>query len=144
MLTAKHIMNKDVITVKRDTPIYQSMELMVKNRITGIPVVEDDMSPVGMISEKDILHFFDHQQDLEEKTVNDFMTRPVLCFDENDSMSEVCNLLAKQIFRRVPITSEGKIVGIISRADIIEHIVKTKKAANNIPKQLSEHQQQGN
>ena len=144
MLTAKHIMNKDVITVKKDTPIYQSMELMVKNRITGIPVVEDDMSTVGMISEKDLLHFFDNQQDLEEKTVNDFMTQPAICFDENDSMSEVCNLLAKQIFRRVPITSEGKIVGIISRTDIIEHIVKTKKSADNITGQLSAHQKQGN
>ena len=127
MLTAKHIMNKDVITVGKDTPIYQCMELMVENRITGIPVVEDDMRPVGMISEKDILHFFNNQQDLEEKTVNDFMTQPAICFDENDSMLEICGLLAKQIFRRVPITSEGKIVGIISRADIIEHIVKTKK-----------------
>jgi CBS domain-containing protein len=144
MLTAKHIMNKDVITVKKDTPIFQSMELMVKHRITGIPVVEDDMSVVGMISEKDLLHLFHNPEDLEEKTVKDCMTQPAICFDENESMSDVCNLLAKQIFRRVPITSEGKLVGIISRADIIEHIVKTKKSANNIPEQLSAHQTHGN
>lgn len=140
MLTAKQIMNKDVITVRKDTSIYQSLELMVKYRITGIPVVEDDMSLVGMISEKDLLHFFHNQKDLEEKTVNDYMTQPAICFDENDSISDVCDLLAKQIFRRVPITSEGKLVGIISRGDIIEHIVKTKKSAKNIQGQLSASQ----
>ena len=144
MLTAKHIMNKDVITVTKDTPIFQSMELIVKHRITGIPVVENDMSVVGMISEKDLLHLFHNQQDLEEKTVDDFMTQPVMSFDENENMLDVCNLLAKQIFRRVPITSEGKLVRIISRADIIEHIVKTKQSANNIPEQASAHQTHSN
>ncbi|MHC4240886.1 MAG: CBS domain-containing protein [Planctomycetota bacterium] len=132
MLRAKDIMNKDVITVRKHTPIFQSLEIMVKHRITGIPVVEDDMSLVGIISEKDVLHFFHKQEELEEKTVNDFMTQPAIFFDENESMLDVCNLLAKQIFRRIPITSEGKLVGIISRRDIIEHIIKAKKPADNI------------
>lgn len=140
MLTAKDFMIKDVITVRKDTPIFQSLEIMVKHRITGIPVVEDDMSLVGIISEKDVLHFSHKQEGLEEKTVNDFMTQPAISFDENESMFDVCNLLAKQIFRRIPITSEGKLVGIISRGDIIEHIVKAKKPADNIQEQqLSTH-----
>ncbi len=140
MLRAKDIMNKDVITVRKDTPIFQGLELMVKHRITGIPVVEDDMSLTGIISEKDVLHFFHKQEELEEKTVNDFMTQPAIFFGENESMLDVCNLLAKQIFRRIPITSEGKLVGIISRGDIIEHIVKEKKPADTIPdQQLSVH-----
>ncbi len=140
MLRAKDIMNKDVITVRKHTPIHQSLEIMVKHRITGIPVVEDDMSLVGMISEKDVLHLFHKQEELEEKTVNDFMTQPAISFDENESMLDVCNLLAKQIFRRIPITSEGKLVGIISRRDIIEHIIKAKKPADNIQgQQLSAH-----
>ena len=69
------------------------------------------------------------------------MTQPAIFFDENESMLDVCNLLAKQIFRRIPITSEGKLVGIISRRDIIEHIIKAKKPADNIQgQQLSVHQ----
>lgn len=135
MLKAKHIMKKDVITVKKDTPIYQSLELMVKHRITGLLVVNDDMSLVGVISEKDVLPLFFEQKDLREKTVNDFMTQPAIFLDENESMLNVCNLLAKNIFRRVPITSGGKLVGIISRGDIIEHIVKVKKSADNLPEQ---------
>ena len=135
MLRAKDIMNRDIITVKKDTPIFQALELMVKHRITGIPVVEDDMRLAGVISEKDVLHFFHKQQNLQEKTVYDFMTQPAIFFEENESMLDVCNLLAKQIFRRIPITSQGKLVGIISRGDIIEHIVKAKKPADNIPDQ---------
>jgi CBS domain-containing protein len=140
MLRAKDMMNKDVITVRKHTPIFQTLELMVKYRITGIPVVDDDLTLVGMISEKDVLHFFHKQDDLEDQTVNDFMTQPAIFFDENESMLDICNLLAKQIFRRIPITSEGKLVGIISRRDIIEHIIKAKKPPDNIQgQQLSAH-----
>ena len=100
---------------------------MTKHKISGTPVVEDDMSLVGFISEKDVLHLLHANKDQEEKTVKDFITQPAIYFDENESLLDICNLLAKNIFRRVPITSKGKLVGIISRGDIIAHIVKAKK-----------------
>jgi len=101
MLKAKHIMTKNVISVKKDTPVYQCLELMAKHTVSGIPVVEDD---------------------------KDFMTQPSIYFDENESLLDICNLLAKNIFRKVPIASNGKLVGIISRGDIIAHIVKARKS----------------
>jgi len=128
MLKAKHIMTKNIIYVKKDTPIYQCLELMAEHKISGIPVVEDNMSLVGVISEKDVLHLLYADKDQEEKTVNDFMTQPVIYFDENKNLSEICNFLAKYIFRRVLVTSNAKLVGIISRGDIIAHIVKAKKS----------------
>ena len=128
MLKAKHIMTKNIIYVKKDTPIYQCLELMAEHKVAGIPVVEDDMSLVGVISEKDVLHLLYADKDQEEKTVNDFMTQPVIYFDENKNLSEICNFLAKYIFRRVLVTSNAKLVGIISRGDIIAHIVKAKKS----------------
>jgi len=128
MLKAKHIMTKNVISVKKDTPVYQCLELMAKHKVSGIPVVEDDMSLVGFISEKDVLHLFHADTDQEEKTVKDFMTQPAIYFDENEGLLDVCNLLAKNIFRKVPIASNGKLVGIISRGDIIAHIIKAKKS----------------
>ena len=85
------------------------------------------MSLVGIFPEKDVLHLLRAHRDLEEKTVDDSMTQPAIHFDENESPLDVCNFLAKNIFRRVPITSKGKLVGIISRRDIIAHIVKAKK-----------------
>ncbi len=134
MLKAKHIMTKNVVSIKKDTSIYQSLELMIKHKITSIPVVEDDMSLVGIISEKDVLHLYHVHRDQGEKTVNDFMTQPAIYFDENESLLDVYNFLAKNIFRKVPITSKGKLVGIISRGDIIAHIVKAK---NSVGQELS-------
>ncbi len=130
MLKAKDIMTKNVICVKKDTPIYQCLELMAKHKNTDIPVVEKDMSLVGIISEIDVLHLLYADKDQEEKTVSEFMTQPAIYFDESKNLLDVCKFLAKNIFRRIPVTSEGKLVGIIDRGDIIAHIVKAKKSVN--------------
>ena len=55
MFTAEEIMTKDVISVKKDTPIREAMELMLNHKISGLPVVDDDMNLVGVISEKDVV-----------------------------------------------------------------------------------------
>lgn len=124
MLKAKEIMTKDLVTVKVDTPIYDVLELIAKYGISGLPVVEDDMTLVGIVSEKDVLSLFYDHEDENEKTVDDFMTQPPLYFDEDESLLDVCDFLAKNVFRRVPITSEGKLVGIISIRDLVEHILQ--------------------
>jgi CBS domain-containing protein len=124
MLKAKHIMTENVIYVKEDTPIYEAVDILGKNHIAGIPVVEDDMTLIGILWEKDVLRLlFIHGHESEEgKTVRDFMTRPAVHFDEDDSLIHVCDGLTNSDFRRIPITSGGKLVGVISRADIIECI----------------------
>jgi CBS domain-containing protein len=103
---------------------------MAKHKNTDIPVVEKDMSLVGIISEIDVLHLFHADKGQEEKTVSEFMTQPAIYFDESKNLLDVCKFLAKNIFRRIPVTSEGKLVGIIDRGDIIAHIVKAKKSVN--------------
>jgi CBS domain-containing protein len=126
MIKAKDIMTKRVICVKTDTPILEALKYIASNGISGLPVVEDDMTLVGIVSEKDVLSlFYDNESD-DETTVDDFMTQPPLFFDENESLSDVCDFLRKNVFRRVPITSEGKLVGIISIRDVIEYILQSK------------------
>jgi CBS domain-containing protein len=127
MLKAKDIMTKRVISVKTETPIYDALKLIASYGISGLPVVEDDMTLVGIVSEKDVLSLF-YNNDDDEITVEDFMTQPPIFFDENESIPDVCDFLRKNIFRRVPITSEGKLVGIISIRDVIEYILKSKDA----------------
>ena len=56
MLTAKEVMNSDVITVKKDTSILRAMELMLEKKISGMPVVEDDLTLVGVITEMDVVN----------------------------------------------------------------------------------------
>jgi len=83
MLKAKNIMMEEVISLKKDAPIFEAVELLAKNSITGIPVVEDDMTLVGILTEKGVLRLFYASKDMENKTVNDFMTQPAVHFNEN-------------------------------------------------------------
>ena len=126
MLKAKDIMTTDVITVKSQTSVYQAIQELIDNNITGLPVVDDDMTVVGIVSEKDMLKML---YDLEKDggTVADYMTEMAVSFDLEDSLLDICNCFMKNPFRRAPILSDGKLTGIISRADIIEYILKIKQ-----------------
>ena len=126
MLKAKDIMTKRVISVKANTPIYEALKLIATYGISGLPVVEDDMTLIGIVSEKDVLSLFYDQEESDEITVDDFMTQPPLYFDEDESLLDVCDFLKKNVFRRVPITSKGKLVGIISIRDVIEYILQLR------------------
>ena len=124
MLKAKDIMSRKVICIKRESPIIDAIQIMSKHNITGIPVAEDDMTLVGIISEQDVLRLFHTYQDEKERTVNDFMTQPAIHFEEDESLLDVCYCLRDNSIRRVPVTSNGKVVGIISRSDILKCILE--------------------
>ena len=120
MFYAKDIMTKEVSTVRKDAKITDVIRLLAQKRITGVPVVSDDMRLLGMVTEKDILRTLRYDQNIKGKTAADLMTSEVVSFDENDSLTEVFENLVEYEFRRVPILSEGILVGIVSRRDIIE------------------------
>lgn len=128
----KEIMTKEVITVTEHTPIFQALELLTKNNITNIPVVEDDMILVGVLREKDVLRLFWADEDQKNEPVSSFITQPAVHFDENDALASVCECLMNYSLRGVPVTSQDKVVGIISRADMIGYILRQWKA-NIIP-----------
>jgi CBS domain-containing protein len=129
--TPKDIMTKNIITVTKDTPIYDAMELFVKYDISGMPVVDEDMNLIGVLSEKDLMNLVDVPEDEQDKTVSDLMTQPALYFEEDESLLDICHFLKKNVFRRVPITSKGKLVGIISIRDIIEFILRLNRHGND-------------
>ncbi len=127
MLRARDIMNPDVITVKKDTPIFEAVKLLVENNISGLPVVEDDMTLTGILSEKDVVELFYDSEQAANKTVEDYMTYPAVYFEDNNALLNICDFLAKNIFRRIPVTSNGKLVGIISIQDILNAILRLRR-----------------
>jgi CBS domain-containing protein len=131
MLQAKDIMTKQVVCIRRDTPIFEAIQLMANNNITGIPVVEDDLTLVGMLSEQDVLRLFHTYDDEKDRTVNDFMTQPAIHFEENELLLDVCYCLRDNSIRRVPVTLNGKVTGVISRSDILKCILKQLKKIDN-------------
>jgi len=136
MLKAKDIMVKHVICVRKDTPVLDAMKLMVENTITGIPVTDEDRTLVGMLSEQDILRLFHTFNDERDRAVSDFMTQPAVYFEEEEPVLDICYCLRDYTIRRVPITSNGKVVGIISRSDIIKHILELSE--QNAPQVVGE------
>ena len=127
MLRARDVMSTNVISVKKDAPIFEAVKLLVENNISGLPVVEDDMTLAGILSEKDAVDLFYEGERAENKTVSDYMTYPAVCFEDNNALLNVCNFLVKNIFRRVPVTSEGKLVGIISIQDILNSVLQLRQ-----------------
>ncbi len=123
MLTAKDIMTKEVVSVRRNTPVREALQLMLVNEISGVPVVKEDMTLVGIVTEKDLLRLLHGPQGTKGKTVKEFMTQPAVHFEENESLEEICDCLDEVTFRRVPVTKEGKVVGIVSRPDVIRCIL---------------------
>ena len=127
MLRARDVMSTNVISVKKDDPIFEAVKLLVENNISGLPVVEDDMTLTGLLSEKDVVDLFYDGEQAEDKTVSDYMTYPAVCFEDNNALLNVCNFLGKNIFRRVPVTSNGKLVGIISIQDILNSVLQLRQ-----------------
>jgi CBS domain-containing protein len=122
MYETKAIMTTDVITVSRQTPIYDAIELLLENDITGLPVVNDDMGLVGIITEKDMLELLSTLEN-DSATVDDFMTKEVVSFNQEEDLIAICECFIRNHFRRIPIVSQGKLTGIISRRDIIKYIL---------------------
>jgi CBS domain-containing protein len=128
MLKVEDVMIRDVISVKQDTPIYEAMALMRKHNITGMPVIDDDMILVGVITEKDVLRLFCGDEEDNNKTVDFFMTRPAVSYRVDESLQSVCDFMMVNYFRRVPVVSKkGNLVGIISRPDIIDYIIEQRQ-----------------
>lgn len=93
-----------------------------------MPVVQDDLTLVGVLSEKDVISLFCYaQEDDKAKVVADFMAEAPIYFEEDDSMLSICDCLIVHSFKSVPITSKEKVVGIVNRADIIDFILQFKE-----------------
>lgn len=129
MLKAKDIMTKNVFSLEKETPIAQALKALFNHNISSIPVVEEDDTLVGILSERDMLKLFGKEEKAKSKKVDDYMTQPAIHFDENENLNDVRDCLMNNYFRGVPVTSKGKLVGIVSRRDILKHIIEQHESA---------------
>lgn len=113
---ASDIMTKRVVCVTPDTSISELTTLLAKHKISGAPVVEDLKSKrlVGIVTEADVL-----AKPAGAKTVADIMKKRVVTVSPDTPVEEIISILAKRKIKRVPVVSEGKVVGIVSRADVV-------------------------
>ncbi len=133
MIKASAIMKTDVITVTKGEDIHEAIRVMVLNNITGLPVVNGDGTMAGILTEKDVLKLLHSGQD-KPGTVEEFMTTSVVCFEQDDNLTDIVDCLMLNRFRRVPILNRGRLVGIISRKDLIRHISNPKQGVKSSQK----------
>ena len=133
MFKIKNVMTTNVIAVKVDTSLSDVIRMLIEHNITGMPVVDDHMRLVGIISEKNVMKMLNSSEYYNSAKVQDFMTTDVVSFDIEDSLVDVCNCLINNHFRRVPILSNGNLVGIISRKNIINSIFDYQGFFRDVP-----------
>ena len=132
MLSIKNVMTKDVVSVKEDTHIYEALDLLTKNKISGLPVLDDQNLVIGILSEKDVLRILLDKNIVTRNKVRDYMSSEVICFTEDDNAIDICKFFIRSNIRRVPIVKDGKLVGIISRRDIVALISEAKSKMSDL------------
>jgi len=125
MSEISRLMSTDVVTASPDTTILGAAKVLVKQNITALPVVDKENRLLAIVSEKDLLTLIyslttkSYASDDSPKTVQEVMTKEVVTFDKDDPLADVIECLMDSNFRRVPILSGNKMVGIISRRDLL-------------------------
>lgn len=126
MFRAKDIMTRAVICTRPEMPLYDAVRLLAQRRITGMPVIDEELNLIGVLSEKDVLRMLYDTADSIEQTVSDYMNVGAVSLDVNDTLIDLCDCMTENIFRRVFITDEGKLAGVVSRSDVICAILQLK------------------
>lgn len=132
MATAREMMTTHLVTVRPETSVYEAMRLLVEHKVTGLPVVADDRL-LGIVTEKDLLEAVYSEPYGVMGRALDIMTTDLMCFDEDDDIVEIIEAMIQGHFRRVPIMRGERLVGLVSRRDIIRHTLEAHKAEMGVP-----------
>jgi CBS domain-containing protein len=155
-MKAQEIMTRDVITVRSDTLVRDIAALMVEKHISGIPVLTDNGKLIGMVSQSDLLHRAEVGTERKHKwwfrvfadssalareyakahglKAHDIMSRYVVSVRDDAELRDVADILDKRRIKRVPVVQEDRLVGIITRGDLVRALsqVRVSKAVKTI------------
>ena len=114
-------MTRELITLTPEMEINRAMNLLIDNRISGAPVLDANANLVGMLSQKDCLKAALHASYYREwgDTVADYMSDRPEALDADLDLVEAAEAFLASSFRRFPVMSEGRLVGQISRSDLL-------------------------
>ena len=123
MIPVKEVMTRNVVTFSEDTPVEEVAQILSKKHITGAPVIAGDGSVVGIVSETDVFT-------KKGSVVRDIMSGNVISVTEEMGIEEAAKLLVGERIRRVPVINRGKMVGLLSRSDVLDFFAKTRWTCN--------------
>ncbi len=111
-MRAAEVMTTKVITVREEQTKQQVARLLSQHHISGLPVVNGENVVVGVVSEYDIIG-------KNGQTVGEIMTRGVISITPDTDLEEVRHILVNERIKRLPVLDQGRLVGIVSRADLV-------------------------
>lgn len=141
-MLAKDIMTTSLICVAPDATVEAIAKLLLDNHISGVPVTDSEGHVLGVVSDTDLMHrvagwpspheslwlqWFQSSAAIAAKVkkavgscARDIMTSPAITIDPNRPVAQIAEILADRHLRRVPVVADGKIVGIVSRTNLIQ------------------------
>src|SRR5262249_49010712 len=141
-MNASDVMVHDVVTIGPDEPISKAVQLLTDHDISALPVVDDERHVIGVLSEADLIHrekigtekhrawwleavtpasvlALDYAKSHGRK-VSELKSDNVISAAEDTPLSEIASLLEKHRIKRIPILKHGKLVGVVSRSNLIQ------------------------
>ena len=137
-MKASDIMSLGAATITPDASLAQAIRTMTNHRISALPVVDRDGHLQGIISEGDFFRRDDRparlsalfgadadarMKALESRTVDEIMSRDAITTGSDASMEEAIALMECHAVKRLPVVTEGRVVGVISRADVLHALI---------------------
>jgi CBS domain-containing protein len=114
-MKAREMMTRDVISILDEATVEDAARILARNRISGLPVVNAKGMLVGLVTEHDLIA-------KAGRMVNEIMSRGVITVSPDTEIEQVQHLLTNQRIRRVPVVEDGRVVGIVSRSDLVRQI----------------------
>jgi len=155
--TAESIMTRDVVTARPEDSVAAVAKLLCDHGVSAAPVCDEQGRLLGMVSEGDLMRPFGQKNKLkrswwlsllaegtglapefldylrlDHRTVRTLMTSPVVTAPDDSGVPDLADLLIRHNIKRVPIVREGKLVGIVSRADIVRALAREPETAIEI------------
>jgi CBS-domain-containing membrane protein len=151
-MNAVDVMVRDVVTISPDADVAEAAKLLIEHDISALPVVDDDGSVIGMISEADLLRREEIGTEKQRpwwleaimpgtalaadfakshgQRVSEVMSSDVISATEETSLAEIAAILERNRIKRVPIMENGKLVGIVSRANLVQALASSAVRAD--------------
>jgi CBS domain-containing protein len=153
-MNAAELMTRDVVTIGPEAPLADAIRLMLKFRVSGLPVVDGAGRLIGLLTEGDLLHRIETGTDAPRmgwfqaivargrlaeqyvhthgRRVQDVMTRDVVTVREESPVADIVRVMESKHFRRVPVVDGEHLVGVVSRSDLV-HVLGTLLGKEALP-----------
>jgi CBS domain-containing protein len=124
-MLVRDVMSTRVLSVGRDAPLKEVAALLVRERISGVPVADEEGHVVGIVAESDLQPTREGAPGRPVRTAADVMVRPVITLTEEDTVTQAARVLQRHRVKRAPVLRQGVLVGVITRSDLLRPYLRT-------------------